>query len=165
MPRLIFNEVGFRGSLSERFERKFIPEPNSGCWLWTGSVDSKGYGQIRMPGKARQGRLRYATHISLELAGHEIPDGLEACHHCDNPCCVNPDHLFVGTHQDNMRDSWRKGRASKPPLAKKGINLKTHCHRGHFLDGDNLFWRNDGNRACRECRRINKRLWRKRTGQ
>lgn len=162
MPRLIFNEVGFRGSLAERFEKKYIPEPNSGCWLWTGSIDPKGYGQIRMPGPHKRGRLRIASHVSLELVGREVPAGMEACHSCDNPGCVNPDHIFIGTHRENMHDSLRKGRASKPPPSIRGRGLKTYCHRGHLLAGDNLYWFGDGYRGCRECRKINKRLLRAR---
>lgn len=165
MPRLIFNEPGFRGSVAERFERKFVPEPNSGCWIWTGSTDRRGYGQLRVTTQKNKTRLRYATHVSLEIVGRKVPKGMEACHHCDVPACVNPDHLFIGTHRDNVLDSWSKGRASKPPSAKKGQGLKTYCHRGHLLDGGDVYWVNDGSRRmCNECRRINKRLWRARTG-
>lgn len=139
-------------TLQERFEAKYIPEPNSGCWLWIGSYDSKGYGQLRMPD-----RLKVATHIALELSGRPVPRGLCACHRCDTPACVNPDHLFIGTHKDNSQDSVRKGRASKPPLAKKGQGLKDACYRGHSLSGDNLYTGRGGYRACVECRRIFKR--------
>ncbi len=76
-----------------------------GCWPWLKS-NRNGYGIYW------GGRRKYrATHISLFLArGIEIPDGLCALHRCDNPICVNPDHLFVGTHEDNVRDRDKKGR-------------------------------------------------------
>jgi hypothetical protein len=101
---------GWRGTVAERFERKYTPEPNSGCWIWFGSVDRRGYGQMRI-GK----RARIATHIALELAGRPLALGQWALHRCDNPACVNPDHLFAGTQKDNMRDCIAKGRHSKPP--------------------------------------------------
>jgi hypothetical protein len=100
-----------RGSLTAQFEAFISPKPNSGCWLWSGSLDRKGYGQIRVPG----GVLRCATHVALELAGRALPAGMIACHRCDNPSCVNPDHLFHGTHKDNTHDMMRKGRHSPPP--------------------------------------------------
>lgn len=154
-------KIGYRGDLAERFEAKFIPEPNSGCWLWFGSIDRKGYGQIRMPGKVGEGRLRYATHVSLELAGRPLPDGLWALHHCDMPACVNPDHLFAGTQLDNQQDSLRKGRHYKPPTTGRfvvGDNWKEFCKRGHAMTADNLWCAPPPSRyrQCMECNRIRK---------
>lgn len=88
-----------------RFERHFSPEPNSGCWLWIGATDRRGYGQLR-----DGGRNRVATHVALELDGRPVPKGMFACHKCDNPSCVNPAHIFIGTQLDNMRDALRKNR-------------------------------------------------------
>lgn len=79
------------------------------CWLWTASTRSKGYGAFcyRRHGKYVQGR----AHIfSYELHKEEVPAGLFVLHACDNPACVNPDHLFLGTNQDNVNDMVRKGR-------------------------------------------------------
>lgn len=75
------------------------------CWLWTGSVRGYGYGQFWF-----NSRNRPTHRISWELAHGEIPDGLLVCHRCDNPICVNPKHLFLGTQQDNIDDKTRKGR-------------------------------------------------------
>jgi hypothetical protein len=108
-------------TLQERFEEKYMPEPNSGCWLWTATVDEDGYGKMRIGGRGTPS-LR-ATHVSLMLVGRPVPSRLQACHRCDNPCCVNPDHLFIGTGVDNMRDARAKGRfpsvrGSKNPSSK-----------------------------------------------
>ena len=79
-----------------------------GCWPWTGYRDRHGYGKINVNGKTW-----FAHRFAMTLAGHNIA-GLLVCHHCDNPPCVNPDHLFVGTQQDNMIDRNNKGRANMP---------------------------------------------------
>jgi|SRR6185437_212326 len=101
-------------SLEKRFEDRFIPEPNSGCWLWTGELDAYGYGslllrKIKENGVWRKMRIK-AHQLAWKLHKGEIPDGLEVCHSCDMPQCVNPEHLFVGTHYQNMRDRDIKGR-------------------------------------------------------
>lgn len=132
-------------TIRERFFAKVSPEPNSGCWLWDGAIHPKGYGQIRA-----NGRTSRATHISLELAGRPRPQaGLYACHSCDVPSCVNPDHLYWGTAKQNQADR----------LARTGHHYtdRTHCKRGHELTPEN--WRQYGkhNRQCRQCSNISSR--------
>jgi len=93
--------------LAVKLDLNSIPEPNSGCLLWLGRADDLGYGRVSIPG----GR-QVATHrAAYELANGPIPAGLKVCHKCDVPSCINPAHLFVGTHADNMGDMARKGRA------------------------------------------------------
>lgn len=90
------------------FDAKVFPEPNSGCWLWTGAgAKSKNgiYGKARIAGKSIS-----AHRISWMIYRGSIPDGINVCHRCDNPSCVNPDHLFLGTQSDNMSDMHAKGR-------------------------------------------------------
>lgn len=90
----------FAGTLAERLERDTIPEPNSGCLLWTGALVTKGYGHFWWRGDD------LATHrTAWELAnGRPVPEGLQVLHWCDVPSCCNPGHLRIGTHQENMRD-------------------------------------------------------------
>lgn len=102
-----------RRPLRGRFLAKVAKDANTGCWLWQGSHDRRGYGQIRV-----DGRCTYATHVALKLfKGAIVPDGMFACHHCDTPSCVNPDHLFVGTPKQNVADMVAKGRGDFSGLA------------------------------------------------
>ena len=86
-----------------------IPEPNSGCWLWTGMTNHKGYGYIvqRQGGKARYLR---AHRVSYEMSCGSIAPGMLVLHRCDVRLCINPAHLYVGTYLDNSADAVRKGR-------------------------------------------------------
>ena len=98
-------------TLEERFLAKVVK--TDGCWKWIGATTSSGYGCI---GLGRRRKLQ-AHRVSYELYVGEIPEGRMVLHRCDNPPCCNPDHLFIGTQTDNMRDAARKGRniAQKQP--------------------------------------------------
>jgi hypothetical protein len=89
----------------ERFWNKV--NKTDGCWEWTASLNQRGYGQFKFEGK-----MVKAHRYSITLDGRD-PTGKLVCHHCDNPKCVRPDHLFVGTDKDNMVDMVKKGRNSK----------------------------------------------------
>lgn len=91
-----------------RFMDKVMPEPNSGCWLWMATADEKGYGHFGIAA----GKARKAHRVSYELFVGPIPAGQIVCHKCDNPSCVNPEHLFIGSHQDNADDRGAKGRTA-----------------------------------------------------
>jgi hypothetical protein len=92
-------------TIRDRFEHYVVK--GDGCWSWSGSTDQNGYGKLNVHGiPALAHRLSWTFHCG------PIPDGQQVLHKCDNPICSNPDHLFIGDHQDNMTDMWMKGRAN-----------------------------------------------------
>ncbi len=90
----------------ERFEEKI--DKTKTCWLWTGYIGTSGYGEFCYNGKSER-----SHRVSYLIYNGEIPDGLIILHSCDNRICVNPEHLSVGTMQDNIRDRQDRGRQSK----------------------------------------------------
>ncbi len=92
---------------------KYRRVDENGCWIWIGEKNKCGYGRICIGRNEKGGLLRKRTHrISYEIFKDEIPKGMLVCHKCDNPPCFNPDHLFIGTHLDNVRDCIKKGRSN-----------------------------------------------------
>lgn len=149
----IFTDSIKRRNILQIFEAKYIPEPNSGCWLWTGATHYSGYGKMTINKKHVQ-----ASHVALALAGRAVPQGLFALHRCDNPPCVNPDHLFHGTQKDNIQDCRRKKRHSDPPRSGsigsawvRGARRRAIC--SNHLNGENRKFDKDGSVFCAECRK------------
>lgn len=128
-----------------RFMKKVVLDEESNCWVWTACKNSDGYGHFGVgpstPGKAHR--------VSYELFRGPIPDGQMVCHKCDNPSCVNPEHLFLGSGQDNMDDRQAKGRTARgvrngkskitpeiaryirrSPLSERKIARELGVHRG-----------------------------------
>lgn len=80
------------------------------CWIFTAGKDKNGYGQVQAAKTARELGVTRAHQMSYKIFKGDVPEGMFVCHTCDNPSCVNPNHLFVGTAQDNNDDMWAKGR-------------------------------------------------------
>lgn len=111
---------------------KLVP---SGCLEWTGCLNRGGYGRV--------GRGQHnASRVAYRLFKGD-PGDLLVCHSCDNPICVNPEHLWLGTPSDNMRDCVSKGRHFR--------SGQTHCKNGHEFNEKNTYQRPDGGRRCRAC--------------
>jgi hypothetical protein len=110
------------------------------CWVWTAGKDECGYGVIRVGPRGMK-----AHRLSLALAGNPPPSGKEACHKCDNPGCVNPAHLFIGTHLENMRDCHAKGRNA----VLRGDDSPSRRHPERLARGDRHGARLHPERLCR----------------
>lgn len=113
------------------------------CWVWSASKRPNGYGSFWMDGE-----IFGAYRASFVLNVGVIPDGLFVLHRCDNPPCVRPEHLFIGTQADNAKDMMMKGRN------KNGVASKTHCLRGHAYSPETLFRCRNGRKSCRLCDRM-----------
>ncbi len=134
-------------SLQEHFNNNYTINEITNCWEWFGTKND-GYGQITYNGK------KFRAHrISYELYIGPIPEGLIVRHTCDNPPCVNPAHLLVGTCTDNSRDMINRGRH------RNNNTGKTHCKRGHPFDEANTYYPLDGTRHCIICQKMHSRAF------
>jgi hypothetical protein len=124
--------------VKKRFWDRVIKRGEDECWSWTGRVLSHdgNRGQLVVGNK-----IYMAPRISMAIHGIELPDGIKACHKCDNPNCVNPNHLFAGTQAQNLLDASNKRRF-------KGQH-KTHCPKGHELIPDPS--KGTNRRRCKVC--------------
>lgn len=95
-----------RDRSAKRFHENYVIT-QGGCWEWTGARNRDGYGATGILGATSAHRASWILHFG------PIPAGMNVLHKCDNPPCVNPDHLFLGTHSDNMKDCWQKGRRKR----------------------------------------------------
>ncbi len=123
------------GSQLDRFSARYIPEPNSGCWLWEGHLNQDGYGTLG---------IHQAHRVAWKLLCGPIRSDHDIDHLCRNRCCVNPAHLEPVTTRVNVL----RGQNFSAFYA-----VRTHCDAGHPYDGDNLIYRKDGGRRCRQCKR------------
>lgn len=129
--------------LQERIQAKSIPVPFSGCWLWTGNLNAKGYGRLCLDNKNK-----YAHRVAYEAFRGPIPDNLVIDHLCRVHCCVNPAHMEVVTRGEN---------ATRGPNYYKGWKRnRAHCAYGHEYTAETTYRRLDtGDRVCRVCTKMN----------
>lgn len=134
-------------TLDQLFDSGFIPEPNSGCWLWFGELNNRGYGRMRQSVEPYKRRWFLAHIFSYERFIGPVPHGLELDHKCRVRSCCNPNHVEPVTRRENML-------RGNSPLACHA--RKTHCVHGHLFDEANTKRRVDsgnpnGSRSCRAC--------------
>ena len=131
--------VRLRRNLPDFWANVDTTDPD-GCWHWTGVTDQDGYGIFK---HQRAHRIAFG------------PTDLNVCHRCYNPPCVRPDHLFEGTHADNIHDAMQKGRHD---AARRAV--ATYCKRGHEFTPENTYVNpTTGNRTCRKCKSAAMRSW------
>jgi hypothetical protein len=118
----------------------------STCWLWAGSKNLDGYGRFKVHGK-----LVRAHEFSLQISRGNRSSIPYIMHTCDTPSCVNPSHLIVGSHRDNMRDALKKGR-------HRAFKL-THCPNGHEINMENARYTRQGIRLCAPCMKKATERW------
>lgn len=130
-------QIAYGLIIARLWSRSFITE--GGCWEWTGSKNSKNYGNVFF-----QGKRRMVHRLSYEIHGGTIPGGMLMCHRCDRPACWNPLHLWPGTAKQNSLDMSEKRR--------QRWQRHTHCQRGHEFAGTNLITLYRAGRPIRKCR-------------
>jgi hypothetical protein len=114
--------------IETRFWSKVRKAGNDECWFWTGRIDRYGYGKFRLKSK------EHGSHrISLQLSGIDV-EGFFVLHQCDNPLCVNPNHLKAGTHKENMAEMKAKGRARNKYTANKEEKVLPYHDKIHICE-------------------------------
>jgi hypothetical protein len=135
-----------RLTVAQRWNRFVLRGNGDECWLWTGAIDSKGYGSMGV-----DGRTDRAHRVSVRLAtGKPIPVGMYVDHMCMNRQCVNPAHLRVVTPRISVIENSRSFAALRAAA--------THCDRGHEKTPENTYYRPSGGRMCRVCQKERTRL-------
>lgn len=128
----------------EYIEANSMPCPATGCWLWTGELNQDGYGVF----KVHIGEGKRKNYKAYRVALGIFERGVYVLHRCDVRACVNPAHLYVGSHKQNMADMAARGR--RVSHGKGGRPKQENCRKGHPLSGDNLL---GASRQCKTCRK------------
>lgn len=121
---------------------------DTGCWVWQGKTQKFGYGILWHPMFPKETLAHRVSYLLNTKTIFRLPSTLCVLHRCDNPPCVNPDHLFIGTRKDNNEDRHKKGR--DVVMWEK----QTHCNKGHELKDRNAIQKKNGTKQCRICTNI-----------
>lgn len=121
------------GDAIERFHKKYIKQED-GCWIWTGGARPNAKGTLYGRHWNEYGKSEGSHRFSYRIHKGKIPKGLYVCHTCDNPLCVNPEHLFIGTHKDNMEDMVNKNRSYKGCGEDKGVSKLTNSQANEIRE-------------------------------
>lgn len=148
-------------NFQKRFEARYIPEPNTGCFLWLGNPINSGYGLISF-----RHHNELAHRAAWLFSNGPIPGNLWVLHKCDVKLCVNPRHLFLGTNSDNQKDAIQKGVKVGVFYHHEKQKMKSCCLRGHDLTPQNTFLQfKNGKPIGRKCRKCHADLERKRRSE
>jgi hypothetical protein len=135
------DRVTIHGSIEKKFALKSKGRNETGCWLWSGRLDKDGYGSLRDGQK-----MKRAHRVSWEIHHGPIPKGLGVLHKCNNPTCVNPEHLKIGDHKDNMSDRQANGKPWHSSTFKRKL--------GERMKGRKITW---GDRIAEAVRKLTKK--------
>jgi hypothetical protein len=138
--------VKISADIKDRLWGRVIIQPD-GCALWTGAVQSSGYGHMSVG----EGRIQYVHRISYSISHGEIPPGFVVDHICSNRLCVAPGHLEAVSLAENNRRTWARGRGVNVNIGE--ARRKDVCPQGHPKNGENLYVTRTGAHQCKECRR------------
>jgi hypothetical protein len=128
--------------IPKRLLEKIVTDKKTGCWNWIACKNNRGYGKTSF-----RGNQDLSHRVFWKIINGEIPFGMFICHKCDNPGCVNPEHLFLGTPKDNMQDCVIKDRHNHT----NGNKGKLFCKHGHEFTKENTHVNKKGERLCRQC--------------
>lgn len=145
------NNQWCKKTVGERFKEKYVVNETNGCWEWQGYKDKDGYGSFWFLNK------RISAHIFSYIwyIGEINDKKLQVCHKCDNPCCVNPFHLFLGTQTDNFKDAQEKGRKPKAKHPSLSYYSNQGCRCDECVEIARKYWREAASRK-REMAKLKK---------
>ena len=113
--------IGADMSIVERLDKYTVPEPNTGCWLWTGACAADGYPRLTIGSLTDKTKKSVRVNRLVCEMAHGLPEGMHALHKCDNPICVNPDHIYPGTSQQNTHDCISRMRRTQIKRGSKNV--------------------------------------------
>ena len=148
-----------RRDTGERFWSFVEKQTGDGCWTWRGQKTKRGYGKFYVSTQRKTTAYTASRFVIFLETGSHVPAELFVCHHCDNPSCVRPSHLFVGTQRENILDAKAKGRIWIP---SDRYRTRTHCKHGHEFTPENTRVAPKGTLICRACCRARTRAYRSR---